>query len=180
LASLIIDMAPAPCHSCYSLLPSKSRGRCLLGLASILFGKAEGDSAARFLALRTACGISDDSVPVTTLFCGGTSHCQDAIVDLAEKLDDYGLPRNEVFSAFSSGCPLPTYEPTTQSPGSQANQLPANTELPTAGALVSETSGGRPPTAVNDGGTSGGWADDGRSIVEMVRRLQASLTEVCD
>jgi hypothetical protein len=170
-------MAPAP-YRCFFPLPSKSRERCFLGLAFILFAKAEGNGAARIHALRTACGISDDSVSVTTLFCGGISHCQDAILDLAETLDDSALPRNEVFSAFSSGCHLPTYEPTTQSPDSRVNQLPTNTGIPTAGALVSETSGGRLRRTVNDGGISGGWADNGRSIFEMVRRLQASLTEV--
>jgi len=170
-------MAQAPCRH-ESPVPSKSRALSLLGLVFILFGKAEGDSTPRILALRTACDISDDNVSIKNLFCGGSSHCQDAILDLAESLNDSGAPRDVIFSAFSSGCPLPTYEPTTQSPERQANQVPTVKENLKAGVLAVENSGARPQGAIQDGGISGSWADDGRSIVDVVRRLQASLTEV--
>ena len=171
-------MAPAPCTCSYSPRRSRSRGLSLLGLAFVLFGKADGGSTSRILALRTACGISDDSVSVSSLFCGGTSHCQDAILDLAETLDDSGAPRYIIFSAYSSGCPLPTYEPTRQSSGARSNQLPTEDETSKGGAFGRETSSARQQSAVDDGGIIGSWAADSRSIVELVRRLQASLTEV--
>ena len=170
-------MAPAPCRH-ESLVRSKLRELSRLALVFILFRKAEGDSTSRILTLRTACGTSDDNVSMGTLFCGGPRHCQEAILDLAETLDDSGAPRYVIFSAFSSGCPLPTYEPTTQSPGRQANQVPNVKENLKAGVLGVENSGARPKGAIHDGGISGSWAEDGRSIVDVMRRLQASLTEV--